>query len=415
INNGKIIYQTTGNGDLKTVIYLLHGKETASELVPVDGSFSTVRCRGFVGVGNAARATRAYQFFFLNGRYIRSPLLSAALEAAASEKVMIGKYPYCVLHIELPPECVDVNAHPNKLEVRFRDGYPIQDNLREILLTAFPRQVPFEAPPANDIPRFVRLQQEQQPLRPAESSREGPALQPVDPLPNLRESSSALAPSSAPIWAGETPTAPLPEAERRMAPPRPEPFGPLPIVIGQLFDTYLLAQLGEEFILIDQHAAHERILYERFKAALGREGLSQPLLSPYVFHITPKEEALLIENMAHLEGLGFQLEAFGPSEYRVLALPMLLGQPALQGFIKELLDRIEDVANLREEDLKREALIQMACHGAIKAGDRLGYEELRALMQGIRGENIPLTCPHGRPVLMRMTKRELEKRFKRIQ
>ncbi|MDR2515581.1 MAG: DNA mismatch repair endonuclease MutL [Christensenellaceae bacterium] len=416
INNGKTIYQTTGNGDLKTVIYLLHGKETASELIPVDGSFSTVRCKGFVGVGNAARATRAYQFFFLNGRYIRSPLLSAALEAAASERVMIGKTPYCVLHIELPPECVDVNAHPNKLEVRFRDGYPIQDNLREILLTAFPRPQPFAPqPPDGEAARFVHLKQEQQPLRPVKPQDEAPFSPSAAPFAGFREGISALMPSSAPIWMGEGPADPPPATERPANPPKPEFFGPLPILIGQLFDTYLLAQLGEEFILIDQHAAHERILYERFKAALGREGLSQPLLSPYIFHVTPKEEALLLENLAHLEGLGFQLEAFGPSQYRVLSLPMLLGQPAVPGFIQQLLDHIEDVSNLREEDLKRETLIQMACHGAIKAGDRLSYEELRALMQSIRGENIPLTCPHGRPVLLRMTKRELERKFKRIQ
>lgn len=430
VNNSKTVYQTTGNGDLKAVIYMLHGKDTAAGLVPVSGSFGTVMCEGYVGVGAASRGSRAYEFFFLNGRFIKNPELSAAVETAVSEQVMVGRFPYCVLNVRVPLDSVDVNVHPNKLEVRFKDAYPIRDNLREILLESFPRPAPFSAPPPAT---FVQLDmmQPQRSVAPEVSAPQEQSTPPVQPqapsLPKqpstLRDSAFAAIPMQADPhipWQNEqsAPAAPQIPPKQPNFVPAPAPqmqYAPTPVIIGQLFDTYLLVQLGNELVIIDQHAAHERILYEHFRQQLGKESLSQTMLAPYSFTVSPKEEALLQENMEYIEQLGFSIEPFGPRVYRVTALPFLLGQPSVQSFIVELIDRIDEIFSMKEEDLKRETLIRMACHKAIKGGDKLGYAELKKLLAMIESENIPLTCPHGRPILMRMSKHELERKFGRIQ
>ncbi len=441
LNNGKTVFQTTGNGDLRAAVYRIHGRETAAALEPVEGSFGAMRVSGLVGVGPAARGNRAFEFFVLNGRCIRSLALSQSLEAAVAERVMIGKFPYCVLHIQVPLESVDVNVHPSKLEVRFKDDFPVRDNMIEILRTAFP------APRAESHPRFIQPA-EQLPLKPqtepqteeappsparpepqaAVETPKEPETRPAPrmemparpvlresgglPLSALRGTKPANQEAPAPARAEEAPKAEK-RAETEEAPVLREALRPQ--AIGQLFDTYLLASQGDALLIIDQHAAHERILYERFKRSLGREGLSQQLLAPYIFHATLREEALLFEHMDRLRELGFELESFGPRVFRVLAVPYLLGEPLVPDFVTALLAELEELGRLREIDLKRDRLILLSCHKAIKAGDKLSREELSDLLDMIQGEEIPLTCPHGRPILMKMTKRELERKFKRIQ
>ena len=475
VHNGKTVYQTTGNGDLRAAVYRLYDKELAAALQPVQGSQGSVSVEGLVGVGPvASRGNRNHEYFFLNGRYIRSQVLSQALEAAVAERVMIGKFPFCVLNIQVPLESVDVNVHPSKLEVRFKDDFPIRENLLEILQTSFPaaraegrhrfiqpaEQLPLSLPRRQEAapPGQARSGYPETPVGPS-STAVSPATPAARPRPALRdggelplsallpkegktpavppraaEDAPAAMPEKAPAPAEDTsPAAPAGRPDMAPKPPvRPagapgageaaEPDGRSvlrealrPRVIGQLFGTYLLAERGEEMLIIDQHAAHERILYEGFKKSLGTEGLSQPLLTPYLFHVNPREEALLFEQLDQLRSLGFEIESFGPRTFRVLAVPQILGEPMVQGFVGELLDSLEELSHLRELDLKRDRLVLLSCHKAIKAGDQLSKQELEDLLTLIEEEAIPLTCPHGRPVLMKMTKRELERKFKRIQ
>ncbi len=458
INNGKTVYQTTGSGDLRAVVYRVFGRETANEMQRVEGSQGAVGLFGLIGVGSVARANRNYEYFFLNGRFIRSPLLSQIVEEAVSERVMIGKFPICVLNIQVPLESVDVNVHPSKLEVRFKEDFPIRENLMQILETAFP---PAHATPA---PRFI-VSSEQLPLREPVPQTPPPAAMPQmeepvppprdedmpplpsaqgrippmeDPLPKavppyeqrafdmptMTGSSSLRESGDLPLSLFKNAPAPSPQSAESQEPAlsAQPPAAPTvlqqalrPVVIGQLFETYLLISKGEEFIIIDQHAAHERLLFERFSKSLGEERLTQTLLTPYLFHVSPKEEALLFENLEQLEALGFEIESFGPRVFRVLAVPQLLGEPMVQSFVADLLENLEEIGRIREFDLKRDRLVQMSCKRAIKGGDRLSDAELNDLLDQIQDEAIPLTCPHGRPILMKMTKRELERKFKRIQ
>lgn len=433
VNNGKPVFQTVGNGDLRSAIYVLHGKEVAGEVLPFSGESGAVRVSGFVGVGNLARGNRNYELFFVNGRCIRDPQLSAAVETACRERVMIGKYPYCVLNVTVPLDAVDVNVHPNKLEVRFKEDFPIREHVQSAVESAFvdaattlhtmaPVAPQPSAPPAE---KPVQMEMSQPAAAPAFSSPQ----RSVETMPpreqrtykTLRESASGLSQSfKSPVPWREEP-APQPPAQPALEPPAPvrqaprmEPLGTAPIVIGQLFATYLLVQRADQLLIIDQHAAHERILYEKLRQEVDENKRSQPMLTPYLFTTSLREEVLLQENLEKLTSMGFEIEPFGERTFRVTAVPMHLGAPQVKDFFVELMDNIESLASTQTRDIQRDALVKMACKKAIKAGDTLSQQEVNALLALIAGEEMP-TCPHGRPIVIPITKHELERKFKRIQ
>ena len=351
---------------------------------------------------------------------------------------MIGKYPYCVLNLTVPLDAVDVNVHPNKLEVRFKDDFPIRENVQAIVETAFAQSAePLrEVAPAQEEPKVIPqpIQPEKTAApKPEQLSMTQPAAAPafMAPRPQPATASKALHIHESPVsamhmtsampWSDPTPPAkPVqpPQEVRRAEPPaqplRVEPIGTTAIIIGQLFSTYLLVQRDDKLLIIDQHAAHERILYERFRQEVDERKRSQPMLVPYLFTASMREETLLNENLDKLNSMGFEIEPFGERTFRVTAVPMLLGAPQAKDFFVELLDRIESLASLETRDIKRDALVQMACKKAIKAGDALSQQEVNTLLALIAGEEMP-TCPHGRPIIIPITKHELERKFKRIQ
>ena len=438
VNNGKPVFQTVGNGDLRSVIYVLHGREVSSGVLPFEGGMGATRVSGYVGVGSLARGNRNYEYFFVNGRCIRNAQLSAAVENACRERVMIGKYPYCVLNLTVPLDAVDVNVHPNKLEVRFKDDFPIRENVQAIVETAFAQSAePLrEVAPAQEEPKVIPqpIQPEKTAApKPEQLSMTQPAAAPafMAPRPQPATASKALHIHESPVsamhmtsampWSDPVPPArpvQAPQEMRRAEPPaqplRVEPIGTTAIIIGQLFSTYLLVQRDDKLLIIDQHAAHERILYERFRQEVDERKRSQPMLVPYLFTASMREETLLNENLDKLNSMGFEIEPFGERTFRVTAVPMLLGAPQAKDFFVELLDRIESLASLETRDIKRDALVQMACKKAIKAGDALSQQEVNTLLALIAGEEMP-TCPHGRPIIIPITKHELERKFKRIQ
>ena len=424
VNNGKPVFQTVGNGDLRSVIYVLHGREVSSGVLPFEGGVGATRVKGYVGVGSLARGNRNYEYFFVNGRCIRSAQLSAAVENACRERVMIGKYPYCVLNLTVPLDAVDVNVHPNKLEVRFKEDFPIRENVQAIVETAFAQA----AEPLKEVAPVQTPQPKPEQLTMTQPAA-APAFVPPRPQPataskalHVHEASvSAMHMTSAMPWGDLPPARPVqqtpPQIVRRAepeAPARVEPIGTTATIIGQLFSTYLLVQRDDKLLIIDQHAAHERILYERFRQEVDERKRSQPMLVPYLFTASMREETLLTENLDKLRSMGFEIEPFGERTYRVTAVPMLLGAPQAKEFFVELLDRIESLASLETRDIKRDALVQMACKKAIKAGDALSQQEVNTLLALIAGEEMP-TCPHGRPIIIPITKHELERKFKRIQ
>lgn len=441
VNNGKPVFQTMGNGDLKSVIYVLHGKEVANGILPFSGDAGAVQVNGFVGIGSLARGNRNYEYFFVNGRCIRNAQLSAAVETACKERVMIGKYPYCVLNLTVPMEAVDVNVHPNKLEVRFKDDFPVREHVQAAVEKAFiGESAPLKevsSAPTMPVQPFVKAEKPEQitMTQPAAApALDKPATAVVrneftyvptqKPVRAVRESVESIMPIPAAVpWTEPVKPPQKPLVQRTAAPEvisylpqekRVEPIGTTAIIIGQLFSTYLLVQRGEKLLIIDQHAAHERILFERFRQEVDENKRSQPMLVPYLFDVNVREADILLENMDKLTSMGFELEPFGEKTFRVTAVPVLLGEPQTSAFFKSLIDDLENMNSVDIKELKRETLVQMACKKAIKAGDMLSQQEVNTLLALIAGEQMP-TCPHGRPIIVPITKHELERKFKRIQ
>ena len=461
-HNDRQIYASPGNGDLRAAALSVYGRDVARQLIDVRGE-GGVGVRGLVGVGPLARANRTHQTFILNGRYVRNALLTQALEDACRERVTIGHYPICMLHVSMPGPMLDVNVHPNKLEVRFSSEPVVYDSVfaavrggfetgafaqaPEMTLSNDPEPVasvrvvpapePKPEPPAQAEParqtepaRSVSPAPRPVPVKPAEGEaaafarvvtsyfgspeKRAHTLRNVPGVGAFSAMSARLAPQpvetapdaqAAPVQP-ETP----PEQQNMVAgsPERP------PRVIGVAFDTYVIVQRGQELLLIDQHAAHERILYERLMRSLDQGTGSQQMLVAQVVPVTPQERDRLEQYRAEIEAAGFAFEPFGEDTYQIRAVPVVLGEPQARAAFVEMLDRLGELRVLATRERRREAILQMACKRAVKGGDALTQEEIASLIRQMEETDAPPTCPHGRPLVVRLTRSELEKRFRRI-
>lgn len=468
INNGKQVYASSGNGDLKSAVFSIYGRDTANSVVPVHAE-GAVSVSGYVGIGDEARTSRSRQTFIVNGRNIRSMLLSQALEAGCRERVTIGHYPICVLLIEMPGTMVDVNVHPNKLEVRFSDEHAVFEKIRAAVADAFspdpidnaPRIALDEghaAPPAPKAAirvidtstqegalkaqlavRETEQDAEQQrldtvlPAEPAKPAPSVPATEAVRDLfapltpagygrenQSLREQPVRAAGIPAPeLFARPEPPRAVPDREPSPEPARPEPAGTKRdwhgyTVVGVIFDTYIILQNDRQVLLVDQHAAHERVLYERLMRQVDVGHGSQPLLVPQIVHVTPQDKARIEEYADEIREAGYDAEPFGEDAYQIRAVPCVLGEPEGKGAFMDLVDSLAELRVLATKQKRRDAILQMACKKAIKGGDRVSMDEIAALLGDIMDQDTPPTCPHGRPLVVVLTRGEIEKRFKRI-
>lgn len=454
VTGGKTLYQSYGDGDLKNAIYVVYGKNVFASLMKVDDAQSGVQVKGYVGGPDIARGNRTHQTFFINGRYVRSALLSQALEAAYQTHLTVNRYPFCVLNIRLPLEQVDVNVHPGKLEVRFKDERFIRETVMQAVRKAIQTQEPLAA--AMDRPAFgsQRYDREQPKFRvapPAAASNESNKIEPMPLRPEKNGGSTQTefkinniqtgirdvnliedVHSEIPIKVLDTLMQPLKsEMGEEAAVTVKEAAEPLLVsltakenlfadaphrLIGQAFLTYLIVEKGDYLYIIDQHAAHERILYEKFTAEMAKGSVDiQPLLVPYILELSAPEKSALEENLDDLREIGYDLEEFGPFSYRVTAIPALLGEPPLRELFYDVLAELMDSRRPTALEIKRSRLITLSCKKAIKGGDSLSKGEVDYLMDLVLSEKVPLTCPHGRPILTVMTRTDIEKKFKRIQ
>ncbi len=429
------IYHSPGNGNLRDALFSVVGREALVSLVEVKGSAAGCAVSGFVGVGEAARSSRAMQTFILNGRYVRNAFLSQAVEEGCRERVMIGKYPICALHLTMPYEAVDVNVHPNKLEVRFQDERLLMAGLSGIVRDAFVVE-PLEAAPRLALgeekagetgPEYIG---EDEPSMPSTAT-----LRPAIPFgqdldrPPVRMMDGAIAPllkrDRLPVFSSDSANDSLPEPpDAQSSPPEPireqieipgATLAQKPLrMVGVAWLEYVFAEQGEVLYIIDQHAAHERILYERFTKALEQQTASQQLLVPQVIELTHREHTALMESLNDLREAGFDLEDFGDRSIKVLAVPMVLGTPQMKGFFGELADSLTEYRAMPTREKRRDMLVKLACRKAVKAGDALSPESVARLIEEMRATGAPPTCPHGRPIVVSIAKVELDKRFRRI-
>lgn len=511
IHNNKQVYSSSGNGDLRSAVFALYGRETANAMVPVH-SEGAVSVNGLIGVGPQTRSNRARQTFIVNGRTIRNTILTQALEEGCRERVTVGHYPICVLNIQMPVSMVDVNVHPNKLEVRFSDENLIYQNVKgavadcftvsplasapRMSLTAEQQEKPAGIVRVIDTDTQAGIEQAQTETKGEQNSEQAaqPANTPVkvhvidvkpvfetaenqpekassdvsrpsvkqhtefssfvseyfgraalresvvparndDPIPfgklelqekkpsvsnekeerasNLSVKTQSMQPEHT-ISAAKVIQDPVQE---RMIPTdedqEPDPLAGYQM-IGVAFDTYIMLQNDKQMLFIDQHAAHERILYEKLMREIDAGTGSQMLMVSQVVHVTPQDQAKIELYAEEIKQAGFDIEPFGEDAYQIRAVPNVLGIPQSKAAFLDMVDHLGELRVLGTQQKRRDAILQMACKKAIKGGDKLTMEEIKPLLKDMIATNAPPTCPHGRPLVVVLTRSELEKKFRRI-
>lgn len=515
VSNGNTVYHTFGDGKLRHAVFAVYGKETAEKMVEIDASLGATRVWGLIGVGELAKSTRAHQMFFINGRSVRCGLLTRALEQVCRSRVTIGLYPMCALNLTLPPNAIDVNVHPNKLEVRFRDEAGTQATVEKLLSSAFEGEHVLDwkrdSASAREITKTASVRE----VIPAEK----PTQTNMFPqTPSIREivSSGEKKPQSIekpqmPIESAalkKPQMPPLPEMGTHIAETQkanPEAHTPLPFVsssrtlrecdpvrlkdenrlriienklksvnceleneknrpksvynvkhiidnrtesvendnnssknsarpvnnlnaseippvenkpeyrvLGVAFKTYILIESGEALLLIDQHAAHERLMFEKFRKQMEAGEASQGLLTPIVIRVSAKEMSLILENKQFLNEAGYEVEPFGETDVQIRAVPYIMGKAEVRPLFMETIGALSRLKTATR-DARYAELAQMACKAAVKGGDPLSESEIDALIREMLSTGAPPTCPHGRPVVKMISRRDLEKMFKRIQ
>ncbi len=463
VNQGKTVYRSAGDGTLESALYCVYGKDALRAMRRVTGAEEGVAVDGYVGVGELARGNRLQQSFFVNGRYFRDEALSKALESGCEGYVMIGRYPVCALSLTLPYRQVDVNVHPNKLEVRFQRpdavAVAVETLTRRALRTVTVQdklagETAEAQTAAGETVEVLELTKEPA-LEDAEAEKTADAVQKAAFLsfdaPAMRE--TAIQPNATCLVTetvtnethnesehdnhyvtDEYPPMTLPSPKRdkpatmqavndaettrteavqeRMTPEEPTQLR----YIGTAFRTYLLFEAGERLLLVDQHAAHERVLYDRFMARYQGSNASQRLLAPRTVRLTAREVALLTEMNEALAQAGFELEAFDATTVAVRAVPVILGESVpVRDTLMDVLDETKLSRGKVTGDRLRARVAQLACKHAVKGGDALTEADVKALIAQMLETGAQPTCPHGRPIVSEITRRELEKRFKRIQ
>ncbi len=442
INNGKSVYQSAGDGILKNAVYCVYGAEVLPHIKDVSFDDGYIRLSGYLGTAELARPNRSDQSFFLNGRYIRSNLLSHALLSAYDTRLMVGRFPFAVLNITISSREVDVNVHPAKLEVRFaqesRISAAVSSACRQALQQFDIPQVRFAAPPQEAIMRPTQASNSITPISINAVQTSGMLTKPfVGRMPDsvhiasekpdktadfnpvvMEEPAGSIQVKEAVYEIPHFRVAPAEkpiEQETAATPVTQEQFGQVPVsIVGQAFSSYWIVQQGENLFFIDQHAAHERKLYERFMKQ-SDSFASQTLLGGELLQLTHAEHEVLMRNEEALNSIGFSLEPFGATSVRVLGVPVVFSGSPVGTMLRGVLEALHTLGRAAStQELRRETIIQAACKHAVKAGDPLQNEEISELLQAFTKEGMPMTCPHGRPVMIQMSKRELEKLFKRI-
>ena len=472
IQNGQSRLHTSGNHNLRDIIYTVYGREIAANLLPVEMGEEPVKLSGFIGKPLIARGNRNFETYFINGRYIKSSLISKAVEDAYKPFMMQHKYPFTMLNFAIDPSFLDVNVHPAKMELRFRDGEMIYKMVYHTISMALSER---ELIPGVEL---GQTQKKEAPLKPVHVQRPEPfeekrreavqasetfktfkASAPVfetrtsdrvlDPGEGLRSQKTVIREAEPEYGRAAGQTVRQEEKEREnknqkslfqkdkiqkdenlKKPQEPQEPRQMDLfedrlltrearaehrLIGQLFDTYWLVEYRDKLYIIDQHAAHEKVLYEKTMATLkSREYTSQLVSPPVILTLNDSEQLLLERYMDHFTGIGFEIEPFGGREYAVRAVPANLFSIAKKDLLMEMLDSLSEEAERSGADMINDRIASMSCKAAVKGNHHLSASEAETLIDELLELENPYACPHGRPTIISMSRYELEKKFKRI-
>ena len=464
LRDGKQILSTPGTGSLRDAVYCVYGRECA-QMVEVSSRWEGYSLSGFVSKPTDARPSRNLQTFFVNGRPVKSRLMMTALEEAYRNQIMVGKFPACVLHLDMPANTVDVNVHPAKTEVKFLSEKAVFDCIHYGVLGALNKQVDrpqvqFKKEPMVPIPQKPAAPMPQKPAMPPQKLEAPVKKEPFfrtmtteeyktfstvlkdAPQPKKEAAAATVAKlerpaaplretvmlpvSEAPLPPVKTaplpPVKPLPPKEEKLPEPIPAeepeqtalemPEEKRWRMVGELYNTYIIVEEGEDAFLIDKHAAHERILFEKLKAS--QEKISaQMLLSPVSVRLTSAAAGELLASRDMLEELGFEVEEFGDSTLLVRQVPMDLRPEDAPDALEQLATDLLNGRRGTKDTVRDELLHTVACKAAIKAGWHSDEKELLVIAEAVMAREDLKYCPHGRPICVSLSKKQLEKQFKR--
>lgn len=445
INNRQTRLHTSGNHNLKDIIYGIYGRDIAANLLPVKAEGAFGRLEGFVGKPVISRGNRNFENYFVNGRYVKSKIITKAIEDAYKTFMMQHKYPFTALHFTIPGDLLDVNVHPTKLELRFSNQEEIYqivyDTVRQALSSRelIPDVGVEREPKKAELPKYKKPAQVPEPFqlpkaKPQSSFTAHVIRESAPSYGNLHTATSdpAVVHASKQIEKGEvSETAEKPEKPFEQEITREiqkaeqmELFDDKLLsqqnvkqhtVIGQVFDTYWIVQFQDKMYLIDQHAAHEKVLYEQtMKRLKDHTFTSQRISPPVILTLSLKEEEALKMHMDVFEKLGFEIEPFGGMEYALSAIPDNLFGITERSLFLEILDDLVDQSVRGTPQSVLEKVASMSCKAAVKGNHRMSTKEAHALIDELLTLDNPYNCPHGRPTIISMSKYELEKKFKRI-
>lgn len=453
--NGQTKFYTTGSGDLREIVYRIYGKEISGELLDFSCEREGMRITGLLGKPAINRANRSFEIFYINGRYIRSTLISKAVEEGYREYLMQHKFPFCILHFQIDTEKIDVNVHPSKLEVRIADGPAFHEAVKEAVFDALREREMIPKVTLTDKRecRTVGGQEDEEKRREnaeenglvgeKNSGLEGvvegqtkerinvPEPFEVRRITQMKQSMSSGKPlqenitlrQDAPLYGGSE----NPQMAEAVSAPNPEQMSlfdgrilsqetrPQFEIIGQIFDTYWLITYEEKLLIVDQHAAHEKVKYERLMKRFREKNiLSQTLNPPTILTLNNREKECLAAHREDFEALGFVVEEFGGNDYAIRGVPLDLYGYGEGEFFSEMLDELMEEAVTGTPESIRIRIATMACKAAVKGNMRISRAEMESLLDELLTLENPYNCPHGRPTIIAMTKQELERKFKRI-
>lgn len=478
ISQGKTLYHSAGDGKLSSAVFSIYGREMLRSMHEVNGHQAGLILKGFVGVGESGRGSRNHQSFFINGRYMKSSILSAAVEAACRERVLSGKYPTCVLHLTMPYDTVDVNVHPNKLEVRFQNEAAIAEAVEAIVADALADKAPVEQPevlrltpePPPTVPVTVVRQPVtvvRQPVTASETAQPEAAVRSAVPPKAEKKPTVGMeipqkaaisaknppipTPSAPPDKPSEPPNDAIPAwkqplvmrspsalAQHYNAEPAAPPanllkptaslVSPMPVqqtilpneqtnmrIIGTLFDSYILVEYADNLMLIDQQAVHERVMFDRMMKALDQHRCGQEMLVPMIVSLTRREQQLLDEHARELADIGLVVEPFGENEVSIRSIPMILGQPQAAGLLRDIIDQLENERGVVSLEKRRAAILTLACKRSVRSGERLNDADIRELVSRVADKRVIPASPRGTPLVVALNKTDINRRFRRMQ
>ncbi len=453
IQNGNTVYKSAGDGNLFNAIYAVYGSGVIDNLRRLSYDDGYIKITGYVGTETLSQSTRAKQSFVVNGRYIKSQKLSYAVQRAFETRIMKGKFPFIVLNIAISSHEIDVNVHPNKLDVRFKNEERVCNSVTKTVLAALVntgiadaniektsiKTAINEASSAkvqtskivghstDAASNFRILKEDERIIWGNMLSAERSSTLSEYSVSNLRACYSSESnrdelnpfPARAADMGESEETVPTVFIKKRAVSAEQTQINETLLekekseVKGCLFDTYWIIEQGNTVFFLDQHAAHERKLYNEY-INVPEKPKSQVLLVPQTVKLDAREYDTLINNLSELETIGFDIEDFGAMTISVRAVPAFIDSLHIGSFISDAVAAIRSFGKKAQSELLRASLIQSACKHAIKAGQRISDEEIQALLEYYSANGAPLTCPHGRPVMVKMTKKDFEKMFKRV-